>query len=123
MEDISSLSDLTTPTSEPHELDYYDQEQDDNDIANNIERESKEIIDSSEVSNKKVNKKVNNKTETKMNIVEAYIKKRKQLIILISGFSGCGKTVIAKNISKDFNISFLNLNNFMKKQMMIREYF
>lgn len=120
MEDISSLSDLTTPTSEPHELDYYDQEQDDNDIANNIERESKEIIDSSEVSNKKNNKKVNkkiddNKTETKMNIVEAYIKKRKQLIILISGFSGCGKTVIAKNISKDFNISFLNLNNFMKK--------
>ena len=90
MEDISSLSNLTTPTSEPHDLDYYDEVEDDNDIANNIERESKEIIDSSEVSNKKVNKKVNkqvnnnkqvddNKTETKMNIVEAYIKKRKHL--------------------------------------------
>ena len=45
MEDISSLSDLTTPTSEPHELDYYDQEQDDNDIANNIEEIGKEEYD------------------------------------------------------------------------------
>ena len=121
---ISSLSDLmtTTSSSEPNDLDNYDEYEADNDIANNIERETKELIDSSEVSDKKKSKTNNNKSknkepmiETKMNIVEAYLKKRKQLVILISGFSGCGKSVIAKNIAKDFNIEYLNLNNFMKE--------
>lgn len=49
-----------------------------------------------------------------MNIVEAYIKLRKQLVILISGFSGCGKTILAKSIERDFKLKFLNLNNFYK---------
>ena len=50
-----------------------------------------------------------------MNVVEAYIKFNSQLIILISGFSGCGKTLLAKNIERDFKINFLNLNDFFKK--------
>ena len=37
-----------------------------------------------------------------VNVVEAYIKLNSQLIILISGFSGSGKTLLAKNIEKDF---------------------
>lgn len=49
-----------------------------------------------------------------MNVVEAYIKYNSQLIILISGFSGSGKTLLAKNIQRDFKIKFLNLNDFFK---------
>lgn len=49
-----------------------------------------------------------------VNVVEAYINFNSQLIILISGFSGSGKTLLAKNIQKDFKIEFLNLNNFYK---------
>lgn len=43
-----------------------------------------------------------------MNIIEAYIKKYNQLIILISGLSGSGKTILARNISRDFKISFFD---------------
>jgi len=49
-----------------------------------------------------------------VNIVEQYIKNNLQLIILISGFSGSGKTLLAKNIEKDFKINFVNLNDFFK---------
>jgi adenylate kinase family enzyme len=47
-----------------------------------------------------------------MNIVEAYIKFNKQLIILISGFSGSGKTLLARNIQRDFKLKFINLNDY-----------
>jgi uridine kinase len=57
-----------------------------------------------------------------MNIIEAYLKYLSQLVILISGFSGSGKSVIAKNLEKHLNeqmkdkkITFLNLNNYFKK--------
>jgi adenylate kinase family enzyme len=50
-----------------------------------------------------------------MNIVEAYIKKKGQLIILISGFSGSGKTTLAREIERDFKIKFVNLNDFFKE--------
>lgn len=43
-----------------------------------------------------------------MNIVEAYIKFRGQMIILISGMSGSGITTLSKRISKDFKIDFIN---------------
>lgn len=39
-----------------------------------------------------------------MNIVEAYIKFRGQLVILVSGISGSGISHLAKNISKDLKI-------------------
>jgi uridine kinase len=42
-----------------------------------------------------------------MNIVEAYIKKKSQLIILVSGFSGSGKTTLAREIERDFKINIL----------------
>lgn len=50
-----------------------------------------------------------------MNIVEAYIKLKKQLIILISGISGTGKTKLAKNISNLFKLKFINLNQYCNK--------
>jgi cytidylate kinase len=47
-----------------------------------------------------------------MNIIEKYLEQKKQLIILISGFSGSGKTVFAKSLAKDLKINFENLNNY-----------
>ena len=38
-----------------------------------------------------------------MNIVEEYINRNKQLVILISGFSGSGKTVLSRSLLKDIN--------------------
>lgn len=48
-------------------------------------------------------------------IVEAYKNKFKQMIILISGFSGSGKTVLGKSLSKDLKINFVNLNDYYKE--------
>jgi cytidylate kinase len=50
-----------------------------------------------------------------MNIIEKYIEDKKSLSILISGFSGSGKTVIGKSLAKDLKIEFLNLNDFYKE--------
>lgn len=50
-----------------------------------------------------------------VNIIEKYIQNKNKLVILISGFSGSGKTLLAKNIERDFKLNFLNLNDFYKK--------
>jgi adenylate kinase family enzyme len=50
-----------------------------------------------------------------MNVLEAYIKYKKQFIILVSGFSGSGKTLLAKNIERDFKVKYINLNNYYKE--------
>lgn len=50
-----------------------------------------------------------------MNIVEAYIKYRGQLIILVSGISGSGISHLAKNISQDLKIASLSYSKFCKK--------
>jgi uridine kinase len=50
-----------------------------------------------------------------MNVVEAYIKFNKQLIILITGFSGSGKTLLARKIQRDFKLEFINLNDYYKE--------
>lgn len=47
-----------------------------------------------------------------MNIVEAYIKIKGQLVILISGLSGSGKTFIGKNLSTDFKINFFDESDY-----------
>ena len=60
-----------------------------------------------------------------MNIVEAYKSQHKQLVILLSGFSGSGKSLLGKSLVKDFNKNkgekskefvFLNLNDFYKDE-------
>jgi cytidylate kinase len=43
-----------------------------------------------------------------MNIVEAYLKFNKQLIFVVSGISGCGKTTMTKKLSVDLNIKYIN---------------
>ena len=50
-----------------------------------------------------------------MNIVEAYIKFNKKLVILISGMQGTEKNIISKEISKIFKIESISLRNFIKK--------
>jgi len=51
-----------------------------------------------------------------MNIIEAYIKFKDQLIILISGLSGSGKTYVAKNINNDFKLQCMSLESYCKKK-------
>jgi adenylate kinase family enzyme len=51
-----------------------------------------------------------------MNIIEAYIKFKGQLIILISGLSGSGKTLLGKKISKDFNLKFIDTSDYCDKK-------
>jgi hypothetical protein len=50
-----------------------------------------------------------------MNIVDAYIKFNGELIILISGLSGSGKSRLANNIAKDFKITKLDIEMHCKK--------
>ena len=47
-----------------------------------------------------------------MNIVEAHIKFKGQLIVIISGFPGSGKTPIAQMIADDFKISHIDLEDY-----------
>lgn len=47
-----------------------------------------------------------------MNIVQAYTKFKGQFIILISGFSGSGKTKISKFIAELFGFKHINLSQF-----------
>jgi len=51
-----------------------------------------------------------------MNIVEVYGKYNSQLIILISGLSGTGKSKISKNIASKFNLTIMNMENYCKKE-------
>lgn len=53
---------------------------------------------------------------TEMNVVEAYIKFKSQLIIFVSGIPGCGKTGLAKRISHDFKLSYLDQTDFFKEK-------
>lgn len=48
-----------------------------------------------------------------MNIIEAFIKFNKKLIIILSGLSGSGKTSIAKLIERDFKLSLINIEDFV----------
>lgn len=50
-----------------------------------------------------------------MNIIEAYIKYNGRLVIFVSGISGCGKTSLAKKISKKFDIPLIEQFNYYKK--------
>ena len=50
-----------------------------------------------------------------MNVIEAYIKYHGQLIILVSGLSACGKTILAQNLSSDFKIPMIKQREFYKK--------
>lgn len=50
-----------------------------------------------------------------MNIVQAYIKFNKQLLIFITGIPGCGKTTLSKHIGSDLKLKFIDQFNYYKK--------
>jgi uridine kinase len=50
-----------------------------------------------------------------MNIVEAYIKFNKELIILLSGLSGSGKSSVASMVSDDFKIKKIDIESYCIK--------
>lgn len=50
-----------------------------------------------------------------MNIVEAFIKKYSQLIILIIGMPCTNKSEIAKELKTDLNIPIININSYLNK--------
>lgn len=50
-----------------------------------------------------------------MNILEAFIKKYKQLIILIIGLPCSNKSEIAKELKTDLKIPIININNYLIK--------
>jgi tRNA A37 threonylcarbamoyladenosine biosynthesis protein TsaE len=55
-----------------------------------------------------------------MNVAEVYTKYNTQLIIIISGLSGSGKTELSTNISKLFNAKLINLEHFTLKDYVNR---
>ena len=50
-----------------------------------------------------------------MNIIEAYIKYKGQLLIFISGLSGCGKLTLGNTISETLNLKLIDQFNYYKK--------
>jgi adenylate kinase family enzyme len=55
-----------------------------------------------------------------MNIVEAFIKFKGQLIIVISGINGCGKSEIANDIAHDFKLEIIDQFNFLNNDYDIK---
>jgi len=55
-----------------------------------------------------------------MNIVEAYIKFKNQLIIFISGLPACGKLKLAKKVKRDFNLKLLNQFDYYRKDYNVK---
>ena len=55
-----------------------------------------------------------------MNIVEAYIKFKKQLLILIAGLPGCGKLALAKNIASDFKLKLIDQIDYYKQNYDVK---
>ena len=52
-----------------------------------------------------------------MNVVEAYLKFKGQLIILISGLNGAGTEEMAKMMSGDFKIKMVGLESFLLEEL------
>jgi hypothetical protein len=58
-----------------------------------------------------------------MNIKEAYLKYKKQLVILVSGLAGSGKTVVSKLIADDYEITHLKLKDYFLDQHKLSKKF
>jgi uridine kinase len=56
-----------------------------------------------------------------MNILEAYIKKYKQIIIMILGLPCSNKSEIAKELSIDLNLPLININDYLKQDSFIEK--
>jgi hypothetical protein len=56
-----------------------------------------------------------------MNILEAFIKKYNQFVILILGLPCSNKSEIAKELAEDLHLSLINVNNYLKKDSFIEK--
>jgi hypothetical protein len=56
-----------------------------------------------------------------MNILEAYIKKYNQIIILILGLPCSNKSEIAKELALDLNLPLININDYLKENNFIEK--
>lgn len=56
-----------------------------------------------------------------MNILEAYIKKYKQIIILVLGLPCSNKSQIAKELVIDLNLPIININDYLKPNTFIEK--
>ena len=56
-----------------------------------------------------------------MNILEAYIKKYGQIIILILGVPCSNKSEIAKELATDLNLSIININDYLKQNSFVEK--
>jgi len=50
------------------------------------------------------------------NIIDAFLKYNKQMVILVSGLSGTNKSKICQNLSKELNIKYLNTRDFINTE-------
>jgi len=56
-----------------------------------------------------------------MNILEAYIKKYGQIIILILGLPCSNKSEIAKELASDLNLPIMNINDYLKQNSFVEK--
>jgi uridine kinase len=56
-----------------------------------------------------------------MNILEAYIKKYKQFIILILGLPCSNKSEIAKELVEDLHLPIININDYLKENAFVEK--
>lgn len=49
-----------------------------------------------------------------MNIIEAYIKFKNDLLIYISSINGCGKSIIGKKLAEDMNLKYIDQLDYYK---------
>lgn len=88
-----------------------------NNLDNYLHKKKKKNKKNKRNKKTKKDKEIEEKTEEQpnRNIVEQYILDNKQLIIVISGFSGSGKTMLAREIERDFKLHFINTNEYYIK--------
>jgi adenylate kinase family enzyme len=55
------------------------------------------------------------KDKENINIIEAFIKYNKHLVIVISGLSGCGKSELSNRLARELNLTHLEQNNYLIK--------
>ena len=58
-----------------------------------------------------------------MNILQAYIKKHKQIVILILGLPCSNKSEIAKELGEDLELPLVNINDYLKSDEFIEKEF
>lgn len=59
--------------------------------------------------------------DKEMNIIEAYLKEYKQMIIMLIGMPTSNKSNIAKELESDIDLNFtlININDYIEKNLLI----